>query len=110
MSEKVAHLTVNGSWTQFVDVLKNRQPFTTRGALWGTPVTCTPFPGRLPADWRNLLETGCDYVVFSYGTPIAWHRPADDIWITPDEKYSVTTSKHQGRIFTAISQLQSAAA
>jgi hypothetical protein len=46
--------------------------------------------------WRESVEGGQDrYVVYSYGTPIAWF---DDLsgWIVPEEKYSRTTSRHQG--------------
>lgn len=96
-------VTTRSGWWAFTDLLKNRQPFTTSGALsGGTPTGST---GRLPADWRNLYQTGADFVVYSYATPIAWHRPADDLWIVPDERYSVTTSRHQSLIGTAVAQL-----
>jgi hypothetical protein len=39
------------------------------------------------------------YVVFSYGTPIAWRTAGDQGacgWTIPAVRYSVTTSKHQG--------------
>ncbi|SRR6266851_1318210 len=98
-------LTTRSGWWSYLDVLKNRTPFKTSGALRGGSPEGT---GRLPADWRRLYQTGADYVVFSYATPIAWHRPADDLWIVPDERYSVTTSRHQSLIGTAISQIQSA--
>jgi hypothetical protein len=104
--QTIARLTTRSGWWKYVDVLKNRQPFTTAGALRGAPATGHESTGRLPEDWRRLYRTGSDYTVWSYGTPIAWHRPADDIWITPDERYSVTTSRHQSKIATAISQLQ----
>lgn len=36
------------------------------------------------------------YVVFSYGTPIAWRCAGDgQEWCAPKVTYSVTTSKHQ---------------
>lgn len=36
------------------------------------------------------------YVVFSYGTPIAWRCAGDgQEWCVPKVTYSVTTSKHQ---------------
>lgn len=34
-----------------------------------------------------------DYVVFSYDTPIAWHT--SEGWYVVEQKFSVTTSKHQ---------------
>lgn len=42
-----------------------------------------------------------DYVVYSYGTPIAWHDSATG-WHIPADKYSVTTSKHQGIVRRAL--------
>ena len=58
--------------------------------------------GRLPAEY-HASACAADYVVYSYATPIAWHGP--DGWVMPDESYSVTTSKQQGRIRTALSVL-----
>lgn len=37
-----------------------------------------------------------DYIVWSYGTPIAWHT--EDGWTMPDARYSATTSRHQGQV------------
>lgn len=56
--------------------------------------------GYLPRDFRERFErerdgVGIDYVVFSYDTPIAWHR-IDWTWVRPEVKYSPTTSLHQG--------------
>jgi hypothetical protein len=100
-------LTVNGSWQQFVTPLEKLEEFKTHGTLFGVPVM---FPsqinaGRLPDEylWR-LRSHGVDYVVMSYHTPIAWHD-SELGWFMPDERYSVTTSKQQGRIRTAIDYL-----
>jgi hypothetical protein len=72
--------------------------------------------GRLPAEYHASARRA-DYVVWSYATPIAWHVPASDHlmpegstayaggWIMPDQSYSVTTGKQQGRIRTALSVL-----
>jgi len=38
-----------------------------------------------------------DYVIFSYSTPIAYR--ANGEWYIPTTKYSVTTSKHQGKLY-----------
>jgi hypothetical protein len=62
--------------------------------------------GRLPMEWcRELSElsksaTGCVYVVWSYGTPIAWFYGG--VWSVPDVKYSVTTSRHQNIVRAAL--------
>lgn len=114
-------LKINGSWTQFTEPLSKLEPFTTHGALHGRPGNASGWAvGRLPEQYRTSVYHA-DYVVYSYATPIAWHvpnrnegwklgngepAPAEPGWVMPDEKYSVTTSKHQGHIFTAISQLR----
>ena len=41
------------------------------------------------------------YIVYSYDTPIAWHSRRQG-WVMPDVKYSNTTTRHQGRIRTAL--------
>lgn len=60
-----------------------------------------PHFGRLPEKWQEQFiadrEIGINYVIFSYGTPIAWHL-TDGTWVKPNVKYSPTTSKHQSRI------------
>lgn len=74
--------------------------------------------GRLPDEWRAKWHEDkgeIDYAIWSYGTPIAW-RVTDmwlgnlgqcysSHWVMPDVKYSVTTSKHQGKVRTALSQI-----
>lgn len=42
-----------------------------------------------------------DFVVWSYGTPIAWHT--GNGWRMPDRRYSVTTSRHQSQVRRGIS-------
>jgi hypothetical protein len=116
-------LKVNGGWWQFSQPLKDLEPFTTHGALYGRPGNAYGIAvGRLDSKYHESVKHA-DYVVYSYATPIAWHLPAgspteaypDGVWyamnphgewITPEDKYSVTTSKHQGRIYTAISELR----
>ena len=68
----------------------------------------TPFPvgkGRLPKEFEDSLNEA-DYVVYSYGTPIAWHVPAQGTlrarWIEPNVKYSQTTTAHQSRLSIAL--------
>lgn len=103
-------LTVNGSWTQYMEPLRELEPFTTHGSLHGEPYplgTGYVSTGELPDDWARLFVARShiiDYVAFSYHTPIAWHD-RETGWVCPEERYSVSTSKQQGRIFTAISQL-----
>jgi hypothetical protein len=54
-----------------------------------------------------MKQHGAVYLIRSYNTPIAW-LDARGEWTIPDVKYSVTTSRHQGKIRTAISQLPGA--
>jgi len=57
--------------------------------------------GRLPQDFCDQLRSDQpDYIVYSYGTPIAWHSNSG--WFMPNCKYSVTTSKHQGYVRRAV--------
>lgn len=55
------------------------------------------------ATWREGQES---YVVRSYETPIAWHT--DGEWVTPDVRYSATTSRHQAVVRHAIANAESA--
>lgn len=115
-------LKVNGGWQQFTEPLRNLESFNTHGALCGRAGAFSDGGslGRLDRDYHESVKRA-DYVVYSYNTPIAWHvpnrnegwelgngepAPVEPGWVMPQEKYSVTTSKHQGRIFTAISQLR----
>jgi hypothetical protein len=60
--------------------------------------------GQLPQSHRATLDTdridngGTIYVVYSYSTPIAWYTHAWG-WRIPEVRYSVTTSRHQGRLY-----------
>lgn len=59
--------------------------------------------GRLDAEEFARFkeaEIRVDYVVYSYGTPIAWHT--SEGWYVVEQKFSVTTSKHQNYVRQAI--------
>jgi hypothetical protein len=96
-------LTTHTSWMDYRDTLARLEGFTTGGALKGVQGPSQWRWGQLPYEYRDSVK-GADYVVYSYSTPIAWHMPNGE-WVMPDTRYSVTTSKHQGKIRTAISQL-----
>jgi hypothetical protein len=49
--------------------------------------------GRLDSQYVNLGLRSATYVVWSYGTPIAWL--IGDSWVIPQESYSQSTSRHQ---------------
>lgn len=62
--------------------------------------------GRLPEEYRKQLRQQHEfdmvkYMIFSYGTPIAWVLYAGT-WICPEVNYSITTTHHQGVVKTAI--------
>lgn len=70
--------------------------------------------GEMPEPYRSEMnESVVTYVVYSYRTPIAYRRIADwnrngtanYEWIVPDVRYSMTTSKHQGRVRPAIAEM-----
>jgi hypothetical protein len=46
---------------------------------------------------------GIDFIVYSYGTPIAWHT-LNFGWYVVEQKFSVTTSKHQNYVRRAIAE------
>lgn len=79
-------------------LIQSRESFRTHGALSGHsgPLKST---GQLPTEYYDSAKQA-DYVVYSYSTPIAWHRT--DQWVVPDTRYSVTTSQHQGRVGYAL--------
>jgi hypothetical protein len=53
--------------------------------------------GRLPDEYHDACRTA-HYWIYSYATPIAWYNENDSL-VKPNIRYSVTTSKHQGRIW-----------
>lgn len=75
-------------------------------ALSGELKDYTPSRGRLGEEYA-LLESAMEesrfgYIVFSYGTPIAWHT--SEGWYVVEQKFSVTTSKHQNYVRRAIAE------
>jgi hypothetical protein len=99
--------------------IESRSEFQGYGSLRGTGLNSShggirSDAGRLPEPYRSEFYaaqpkvvphgqpggygqpgTIC-YVVFSYDTPIAWYV-VDHGWVRPPVKYSVTTSRHQGK-------------
>lgn len=95
-------LKAKGPWWDFHDVLVGKpEAFQTSGALRGDG-GCVSL-GQLPDEWAESA-IGASYTVYSYDTPIAW-LDSEGVWQCPDVKYSVTTSAHQGKIRTALSQI-----
>lgn len=100
-------LTINRtSWLEFREAMARHETFKTHGNLFAQRGYHPA--GRLPQPWFEQYvsrDLHIDYVVVSYGTPIAWHDDERG-WIMPDVKYSMTTSKAQGRIRPGIHSLQ----
>lgn len=63
--------------------------------------------GRLNAEEYAKLNEATHgeewvYVVFSYGTPIAWRT--NEAWYVVSQKFSITTNKHQSYTRRAIAE------
>lgn len=86
-------------WWKFVAPLNSLTPFKTYGKFYGTDKP--EGMGKLPHEWRDIFR-GADYAVYSYNTPIAWYCSDTDQWYFPDTSYSITTTRHQGKILTAL--------
>lgn len=82
-------------------LLSMMQGFQSRGAMHahryngqpdGTHMAPPSGGGQLPREYS--IPADAVYVVWSYGTPIAWVDSRNRVTI-PDVKYSVTTTYHQ---------------
>lgn len=80
----------------------DRVAFNCNGTLTGNAARefGMPYSGRLPAAFHSEFDKAMGakdaYVVYSYGTPIAWF--ANSVWYVPNVRYSATTSRHQSAI------------
>lgn len=95
------------SWTTLMDILVGTpEEFNTdRASIRGRTLDSNMRPsfGRVPDEY-SLDIFNARYVIYSYGTPIAW-RDRRGEWTVPDVRYSVTTSKHQGKVRAALSNV-----
>jgi hypothetical protein len=99
-------LTTRGIRT--AEAIRDRESFTTSGSLYGQAqpdggMSPYAFRGWLSDDERAVWERDSydvDYVVVSYATPIAWHK-TDGTWHIVTQKFSPTTTKHQGNLYLA---------
>lgn len=89
--------------------IANREEFQ-GNSLCGRNTTSRPpnpyslgfMDGDTKALWlADVASEQMTYVVFSYATPIAWHRK-DTGWTVPLTKYSKTTSTHQHIVRMAV--------
>lgn len=94
--------TLSSRSREVAEAIRDRVPFKTYGALYAEEVV-HPYvhSGRLSAVEADILREDSaqiDYVVFSYSTPIAWHL-RDGSWHRVAQKFSMTTSHHQGKLY-----------
>jgi hypothetical protein len=102
-------------WWEFAQAVKAHEDFDA-SALIGRNATTVDRWGRLPHsnptfydELRSAEDAGVlRYVVSSYWTPIAFAFEVDGEWhwLLNEHRYSVTTSAHQSKIFTAITSLE----
>ena len=75
-------------------------------ALSGKMQEFIPYEGRLDEEEKAKLveafQSKFVYVVYSYGTPIAWRGTGD--WYVVEQKFSVTTSKQQNYVRRAVAE------
>jgi hypothetical protein len=82
------------------EAISRREAFVSHGALSarqhtgpGDELNFGKMSEGSVASIKHLQDI--DYVVHSYATPIGVHS-ASAGWVIPDDKYSNTTSRHQG--------------
>lgn len=89
------------NYSEAEDRLAERQAFThpSMSGEW-LPAGVRPGWGVLGIDeinrFRQIDNTEPVYVVKSYRTPIAWWQDGD--WYVVEQRFSVTTSKQQGKV------------
>lgn len=114
MADKIVRLALNDGWWSFSPVIHGQQNFDCNGTLRGVK-TAWPEYGRLPSSNTEFYEKlradsladRVAYVVYSYATPITY-CDIEGKWHKNQWKYSVTTTRHQGVVFTAIDNVREA--
>lgn len=93
--------TISSQSLACAQAIGNRETFKTYGALRAENVTGLSVwdSGRLSGDDLDKFREdprSIRYVVYSYNTPIAWVMADGEVYRVA-QKFSVTTSKHQGK-------------
>lgn len=99
-------LTTRGRAT--AEAIRDREDFTTNGALYGTSENWHG-SGYLSGEDQNVWQEEAGqikYAVYSYATPIAWWTEQNG-WHRVVQKFSRTTSKHQGNLYLIDEETQS---
>jgi hypothetical protein len=96
--------TIRSNQRDAVSHIQNREDFLAASLAGHFP--SSGLTGRLNAAEAAEFEQdflSMSYVVMSYGTPIAWEW--DGGWHVVEQKFSVTTSKHQSIVRRALAGL-----
>lgn len=108
----VKRVNLNGTKNSVTDAWRECEPFDCNGTLKGDYYAYAPLAGRLDDYETSMLKQWADmahiapgarfFVVKSYETPIAWAIVYPGNVGTErykvSQKFSVTTSRHQGRL------------
>lgn len=92
---------MNTTLRTVAQAIAERVEFDCNGTFTGHVGERSRYVGQLPAEFHaDYVKAGAAqdfYMVRSYLTPIAWF--ANGEWTIPAVKYSVTTSRHQGKLY-----------
>lgn len=85
------------------DAVREERPFTAGSpSTFGFPLSGYATPngysgglGQMSEEWSAMVGEA-DYVIFSYGTPVAWLSAG--VWSVPDVTYSQTTSRYVKKV------------
>lgn len=89
------------------EAIRDREEFNTSGSMMARSLTSGSSPwgaGRLAGadlDAYRRDMGSMSYIVWSYSTPIAWYVAKDKRWHIVAQKFSPTTTKHQGNLYLA---------
>ena len=110
MTRQIFRVTKDATWL-LARILEDAEEFNSDRDSFRGRKNSSPDFGRMknPENKRQLeqfIRDGkVDYVIFSYATPIAYRIRENDNrvrWVVIDQRFSVTTSKHQGRVRAAL--------
>jgi hypothetical protein len=94
---------ISGRSMRVPEMIRDREPFETFGSFYADNTSGYVYSGHLRGYDLEVLskhrsEGTITYVVWSYATPIAWWSEEFG-WHKVRQTFSVTSSKHQGRLY-----------
>ena len=112
MTRQIFRVTKDATW-KLARILEDAEEFNSDRDSFRGRKNSSPDFGRMknPENKRQLeqfIRDGkVDYVIFSYATPIAYRirENSGHAWVMPGEKYSRTTSRHQGKARAALAAI-----